>query len=326
MTDVNIIATNDTDENNQAVDPSLYGDSTSLVRITQLMSQDGGDLLGDQSLYSEVENFLDVVCKDEAIPSSDKLTTGLDLLGRYYSQTNQAEHRVGGTFCQYAIQQGQILNHLKAWVQSTDQKWEPWAADHLKFMGERTRQQYMLLARRSDIWPYVYLGKERLLHLINATKGMQGNDPAGTLLREFNLVHEPSSEVTVSSFKDDVDAALAVVRARNTGVITDFQKVRKLVEIGDVPDSRMIRDMAVIQKNGGSVDQFLDRRFMNQGEEDELLDPQRRIESFEKLASRMKSTINVILKHADLATKIDRDQVAALEAKIAQLKTFITAN
>jgi polyhydroxyalkanoate synthesis regulator phasin len=88
----------------------------------------------------------------------------------------------------------------------------------------------------------------------------------------------------------------------------------------------MIRDMAVIQKNGGSVDQFLDRRFMNQGEEDDLLDPQKRIESFGKLASRMKSTINVILKHADLATKIDREQVEALEAKIAELKRFITTN
>jgi len=318
---------NGADNVNINFDPSLYGDASSVNEITEIMSEDRGDLLDDDDLRLEVEYFLESRAINESTPVRDRLTIGLNLLGRFFSQTNTRDHAVGGLFCQYAIEQGRILIHLKVWVQSLDLKWELWAADHLKFMGERTRQQYMLMAKRTDVWPYAFLGKERLLLLISATRHTEGEDPAGTLLREFNLIPDPTSEYSISSFKADVDAALAVVRARKAGVNVDYGKIRKLVEIGTEPDSRMIRDMAVIQKNGGSVDKYLDRRFMDQGEDDtDLLDPQMRIEHFVKLSSRIRSTINVILKHSDLASKIDREQVETLEAKVAELKAFIKTN
>jgi hypothetical protein len=113
------------------------------------------------------------------------------------------------------------------------------------------------------------------------------------------------------------------VRARKASVTLDFARVRKLVEIGDIPDAKVIRDMAVIQRNGGDLNGYLDRRLLNGGEDENLLEPQQRLERFERLASKMKSTIDLILRNAEMANIIEKDEVEALERKIADLKAFI---
>ena len=305
--------------------PCLYGtDSTSVVEITSLVVEDNGDILGDSQLYEEAVDFIEKVSQDEKLSISERLKNGEDILNRFNAQANRAEHRVGATICDYRILEGKLLNRQKELILAINGKWETYAATAHKSIGERSRQQYMLMAKRTDVHPYTFLGKERLLHLINATKGMNGTDPAGTLLREFNIEFNSEAEVSIESFKSDVDAAIAVVKARKADLTLDFERVRKLVEIGDVPDNKMIRDLAMIERNGGDINGYLDRRFANQGEEEEILHPQQRLERFERLASKMKSTIAIIMKHAYMAGMIDKGQVEALESKIAELKVFIT--
>ena len=312
--------------NEAAVPTEAYGyDSTSVQDIQIVMTGDNGDMLGDSELYVDVGNYNSDILSDESLTNAEKLTAGLDLLERSFVQSNKAWNGVEGVFTDYAIEQGKTLHILKKLVKKDGGKWGVWAAENIKCMSERTRQDYMLLAEREDAHPYSWAGKQRLLLLISATKNMEGDDPIGDLLREYGIEIEVEGEMLLSEFKAQVDAALATSKVRKAGVNVDFEKMKGVIEVGVKTDNQFIKNLDNIQKSGGDPNNHLERLHMNQGQEENIFEPENRYESFVKLAAKMKSTITAMLRHAELAGVIDFAQVQSLEVKLAELKVFIAS-
>ena len=308
-------------------------DSSSVQDITTIMVEDEGDLLGDSGVYDEVKKFLDETAKDDSKTDQEIVDAGVEVLRDFCSQTNKSQHTIDGNFTQYAIQQGQILNTLKRHVQSLDEQWEPWAAENIPFMGERTRQQYMLIARRTDAHKYAFLGKERLLLLISATKPREKNDdPIGDLLTRFEIPFDPKSEAPIAEYKVDVDAALAMMKIGRVGLEKEldldvrFDLIKKLIGVGRKIDSGIIDDLVIIKKSGGDVNKYLTDRYLKGGKEEKTITSARVVTGFPKLVAEVKSTVDYIKENTELVTQIHESQIKALEAHISELKELIANN
>ncbi len=175
-------------------DLALTCDSTALNEISNIIIEDDGELLGDSDLLDSVEAFLDG--KAEFGTDIEKLQAGQELTRKFFAQQNLAMSGVVGTFSGYTVQTGRLLIALKPLVKAIGEKWETWAAKNLKFMAPRTRQACMQLAKVPGIDNHLHFGKERLLLLAGAVKGVDGDDPIGDLLRKYDLGSTPLKRST----------------------------------------------------------------------------------------------------------------------------------
>lgn len=301
----------------------LFGsDSTSVVDVQVLIEEDAGNLLGDKDVFTNMTNFIRDAMKDKSKSDQDKIKEGKALLGKAYACFNQAQHTVEGTFARYAIGLGKVLIILKKLV---GRGWEAWCAENLQFMSESNRQVYMRLAETLGIENHSYLGMERCLHLISVTKDRKSKDPIGDFFKKFDLDFDPKQEPKrlLAEFKTQVDAAIFVAKARSHGVHVDPKGVTKLLEIGVKVDNQILRNLAIIQKNGGDTNKYLDTLHLNQGQEEEFLEPEKRIEGFNKLVVRLKATIDSILENPELLGSVDSGTIQSLEEKIAILKAKV---
>jgi len=115
-----------------AIDPFILMDidSTAVQDICQIQTEDEGSLLGDPELFRDVEDYNEGILKDDSKSDSVKLKSGLDLLTRFHAQSNRMWNGIQGTFADYAIEQGRILNILKDLVKKQKGKWEVWVAEN----------------------------------------------------------------------------------------------------------------------------------------------------------------------------------------------------
>ena len=167
-------------EEDQEIDLSLISDSTSIVEIVTFIEDDEGDLFGDSELYEDLENFL--ASEGQYDSEEAKLETGKRLLRRCLKQFNKSLNGVTGTFTHYAIQLGRLLLVLKDLVKKGGNKWEPWAAENLPFIKDRTRQIYMRIAAIPSVEDFAPFVIERLNEIVSATKGIEGENPIAEFL------------------------------------------------------------------------------------------------------------------------------------------------
>jgi hypothetical protein len=189
-------------------------------------------------------------------------------------------------------------------------------------MSESNRQVYMRVGETPGIEKHCYLGIDRLLHLISVTKGSKSEDPIGDFLKEFKLDFDPKQEpkVLLAEFKAQVDSAIFVAKAKKHGVKVDPEGIKKLLEIGVKVDNQILRNLAMIQKNGGDTKKYLETLHLNQGQEEAFLEPEKKIEGFKKLVVRLKATIDFILGKPELLVSVDSETIASLEEKLTALK------
>jgi len=302
----------------------IFGlDSTAVVDVQFNVEADTGDLLGDTDVYVEISNFNRDALEDTSKSNEEKIKNGKNLLEKAYACFNQAQHTVEGTFTRYAKDLGHVLLTLKKLV---GRGWEGWCAENLGFMSESNRQVYMRLAETPGIGKYDYLGMERCLHLISVTKGRKGKDPVGDFLKEFKLDFDPKKEPKrlLAEFKTEVDSAIFVAKAKKLGVNVDPAGISKLLEIGVKPDNSLLRNLAMIQKNGGNIKKYLETLHINQGQEEQFLEPEKKIEGFKKLVVRLKATIDFILDTPELLGSVDSETIQSLEEKISALKAKVS--
>ena len=321
------------------IDDQMTIDSSSVIEITNIVINDEGDALGDDELYSEMNDFIKDPSSSKTEKSdpevendetSDKQTkketslqTGLDLLKRFHARFNAAMFGIESTFTAYAIMQGKALNILKKEVKENGDKWEAWAAKNLNFMKERTRQKFMLLAKRTYCHNYKHLGQERLLLLLGATNPPSANnaDPIGNFLKDYGIEVDETKEGSLSDFKCHVDAALTMERLKRKSIEADFDKVLSIYQNGAKVEGKHIKNMALLKANKGDANEYIEKLAANQGEEEALIGADKKVESIRKLTARLKDSVNFVFeKRGEIVEANFNDQIKALEIVLDSLK------
>jgi len=312
----------DTESDSQTTIPTelaLGSDSTAAPDVITLIEEDEGDLFGDSDLIDEVDDFFNPDTEYES--KEERLETGQDLLGRFFSQHNRSWSAVLGTFTGYAVTTGRILVELKALVKAcSDQKWEPWAAENLAFMKPRTRQAFMQLATVAGIDDYLHFGKERLLMLASATKRSKSDDPIGDFLKAHGLNFDPEAEIDLDAYKDAVDIALDHDRLNNAGIVVEEDSIRQYKMDGKKINASLINVLKAVQRSTGDPNKTLTDPVTDDDDES----GEKRVQSFKKLAVSMLGTIDWIVGHPDYLDQVDSDKIDELEDKLSALKRLIS--
>jgi hypothetical protein len=301
-------------------DLALTCDSTGLNAITQIIVEDDGDLLGDPDLIDRLEAFLKGDTKFDT--DKKKLQAGQKLLREFYAKHNRAWSGVVGTFTDYAVQIGRLLIVLKALMKACGEKWEPWAAENLKFMAPRTRQANMQLAKVPGIDKHLHFGKERLLLLAAATKGAGGDDPIGEFLKRYNLGFDPAEEIDLDAYKDAVDLALDFERLKKAGLSVDIEALKMFKADGKKVGASLIDTLKIIEKTDGDPNKYL----RDPDDDDDSIEGEKKAQSFQKIAITLAGTIDWLSSHEEFAKDVDVAKIDELAAKLAELRRLIAAS
>lgn len=305
---------NETDDQKEVeFDPSLISDSTSILETITFIQEDVGNLFGDDDLYEELRNFIDT--KGKSNSKEERLEDGKKLLQRCIKQYNRSWSGVKGTFTHYAIDLGKLLITLKQLVKDCDQKWEPWAAENLPFIKDRTRQIYMRIAAIPKVEDFEVFGIERLNEIASAVKGEKSKNRISKFLRRYDLTFDPEAEDDIDEFKEKVDLALDAEKIRKgTGIKVSMKIAAKYKQNGNKIDASLFKTLKAIKESGGNPIIHLTKPV------DDEMDGKKKVQSFKKLADGLKGTITWILDNEDYIKDIELDQLETLEAKLADLK------
>ena len=88
-------------------------------------------------------------------------------------------------------------------------------------------------------------------------------------------------------------------------------------------DKRLINELKVAQKSGGDPNQHIDNLLAGASEEEEEDEVKKRVESFNKLAPRLRNTIGYIFRHPESIEEIESKELDDLREKLDELKTLI---
>jgi hypothetical protein len=218
---------------------------------------------------------------------------------------------------EWSIHLGKILVTLKGLVRKSNQIWGGWAATNLPFIGERTREKMMRLARRKDFWRYSILGPERGDVLCAAIpESKDGGDAIGAFLERHEIRFDPTQEFDLDEFKRQIDHALATEKLQKKGLTIPALKVAALVDNGCPVDGTLIKQLQTIQRSGGDLGTHVDYLITSGGKESSDKTPEQRLQDVNHLAERLTKSIDLILSKQDLIDMIDRDIYRRLVEKL----------
>jgi len=297
-------------------DFAVTADSTALCEITDIIIDDDGDQFGDSDLMDEVDAFLAGEIKFES--DKHKLQAGQELLRKFYAQYNRAWSGVKGTFAEYAVSMGVFLIALKSLMKACGEKWEPWAAINLPFMSPRTRQAFMQLGKVPGIENHLYFGKERLVLLAGAVKGMDGDDPIGDFLKTYELAFNPEEEINLDAYKDAVDLALFHKRLKKAGISTKMESLKKYQADGNKVSSGLIERLKAVQAGKGDPNEYLENPLDDGDYKD-----REKAKSFKKVATSLVGTINWIAGHEEFIRQVDVSMIDELTTELSKLKQLV---
>ena len=88
---------------------------------------------------------------------------------------------------------------------------------NLPFLGKRNRQKFMRLAKRSDCHDYTHLGVDRLDVLCSLTEDSAEEEPIKALFGKYDIPFDETSEVNMTEFRNQIDAAISNERLVKKG-------------------------------------------------------------------------------------------------------------
>jgi len=297
-------------------DFAVTADSTSLCEISNIIVEDDGDQFGDSDLMDEVDAFLTGEIKFES--DNLKLRAGQELLRKFYAQYNRAWSGVKGTFAEYAVSLGIFLIALKSLMKACGEKWEPWAAINLPFMSPRTRQAFMQLGKVQGINNHLHLGKERMILLESATRGMDGDDRIGDFLKTYDLAFNPEEEIDLDAYKEAVDLAIFHKRLKKADINVKMESLKKYQADGNKVSSGLIERLKAVQAGKGDPNEYLE----NPLDDDDYKDREK-AKSFKKVATSLVGTINWIAGHEEFIRQVDVSMIDELTTELSKLKQLV---
>ena len=323
----------DAPQDKEHMDLGLIKDSPSLVDVYLKVSDDKGELLGDESLEEQVKRYCELyqASKKKKTEDPDRILQEVKDLSLCYSKQINKSFSIGdGADTKYRIRLGMLFNFQKKLVRMTRQNWGEWFAQNYGKKYLRSVQDYMSLARIPNVIRYAVFGKERLMELKRAIQmGGKDDDPIGTFLKSHNALFDPESADPIDKFKQEVDAALAmskihgVEQERDTELGVRFDLIKKLVGLGIKTDIGIINDLVIIKENGRDVNQYIEDRYMDGGKEEDIIVSAKKVRGFPKSVAVIKDTVDYFKEHSDLADQIEMSQISTLEESIAALKALM---
>jgi hypothetical protein len=256
-------------------------------------------------------------CKNPAFSVTDLIKQGTELFQSNLTNYNSLMSVFSYQGAEWSIHLGKILITLKSLVRKSGQIWGVWAVKNIAFVGERTREKMMRLARRKDCWKYSILGPERLDILCAAIpESKDGSDAIGAFLEKYQIKFDPTQEFNLDEFKRQVDCALAESKLQIKGLTILPAKVAALVDNGFQIDGAVIKEFQTIQRSGGDLGTHVDYLLTSGGRENSDKTPEQRLQDVNNLAARLTKSIDFILNKQDLVDMIDRDIYRRLIEKL----------
>jgi hypothetical protein len=284
------------------------------TETVDLLSDEENGLQQDDLSLVEAATFSLI---EEKIEAARAMVADLNLF--VYNNSKQIAEK--------GIRLGRVLIELKSLVRKSDEAWEEWADEHLPFIGKRNRQKYMRLAKRQDCHPYTDLGVDRLDMLCSATKGDDGEDPIGTLLKKYGIVVDETSEMDLDEFKGLVDVIVNKEKLEKHHIPVGLELVNAITRNGRTLDDKILKRLSKVTQDGGNPEAFLKGLLtQEQKDENEPSGEEKLKNSFNSLANKMIETVDHILKHPEQVSKIDWDYFQRLLQKLMELEAAVKIN
>jgi len=315
----------------------LIKDKASLIETYLAVSDDQGELLADIDLEKKVKDFCELhknVAKEKLDNPNQLLQETRDLVAEYGLKVNMSEAIMRGANTKYRIREGMLFIIEKEIARKMGENWIDFFKSNHDSTSLRSAHDYMALAKITNVIRYSFLGKERLMEIQRAVKGSKEQDPIGTYLRDHGITFDPETDNTemTSHFRVEIDALIAMTKINaqreksELDLDVDLDLVRNLIGLGTRVDSGMIRDLVIIEQNGGNVNQYMERRYISGGAEEEVIRSTKKVTGFPKLVASLRSTVSYLRDHTDLASQINPSQIEDLEHQVTELKELLINN
>ena len=252
---------------------------------------------------------------------SKVIKKGIDFAKKIATEINKLINLTAKDVAKRAILLGMILLQLKELIKGSDAPWTVWAETNLPFIGERNREKYMMIGKRSaECLPLAFLGIDRLEMLCSSTKDLEGDDRIGNLLAKYNISFDDESEINMAEFKVLIDAALNNEKLLKKELTVDFALVKDLTLTGVQFDKSFLTELKHIQESGGSAEARIKTLSLNRGKDPGDSDGEKRLQDFNSLSNRLIKTIDYLVKDSDMLSKVDRETFLKLLEKLTELQ------
>ena len=312
-------------------------EKTSLADVYSAVSNDKGKLFDVSDIESEMLLFINENEKKEAHDINNLavvISKGRVLYQAHKAKSEKAETIIDGISVKGKILEGMLLNIEQKLLRK---KGKQWVAHYKQTYGEkslRSAQDYMGLAGIDNILVYAPVGKERLLDVRRAMKalGIEGDDPIGTFLKNFEIPFNPKNikgNESIEDLKMGIDYAVAttkisVAEEKNSVQLeVNLDLIKKLIGFGIKISNSLISDLLIIKNEGNEVNPYLEGLCSNKDGDDDTLAPIKKVGRLSSLVTGIGGAIEAIDQNADLAKHIDKDDVDELEEFVRKLKTLL---
>jgi hypothetical protein len=273
----------------------------------------------EDEMKEDFDSWMNFVKKPK-FSKTKAIHDGIKLAASITAAANKALNFAARSFAEFAIIIGLICLRLKELNKDSETPWGEWAHQNLPFLGKRNREKYMAIAKRHDVHRLSFLGVDRMETICSATKNFEEKDAASKLLRKYNIAFDETSEVNLAEFKIMVDAALNCEKLSRERLAIEYRLALSLTRNGVSFDKAFVKKLKDISECGGDPLQYLNRLAMNSGKESEEGDPEKKIQDFNTLSSRLIKTVEFILGNTEQLEKLHRETFIDLLEKLLALQ------
>lgn len=316
---------------------SPFVQKTRLADVCSAISKSNDIGGNDPTLKSEIVSFIDEFWRKE-VNDIEKPAVVISKARALYQTHSVDLKRIEsineGIGAIDKILDGMLLTIEKKLLRK---KGKQWIEHYNQTYGQkslRSAQDYMGLAGIDNILVYAPVGKERLLEIRRAIKplGIEGDDPIGTFLKNFDIPFNPENskgDESIEDLKFGIDYAVAatkIVVAEGENEVqldVDLDLVKRLIGLGLKVSNSLINDLFVIKSEDEDVNLYLEGLCNPERSDVDILSPIKKVAKLPSFVAGIKVAVAQILQDLSLVNRINKDDVDELEEYVQRLKGLI---
>jgi len=317
-------------QNEEHMDMSLIQNSPALMEAYLKVSDNVSGLHGIEKIEMKAKMFCDLYEKIdwEKEKNPEKLLEDLKKFTAEYSVIlNITDSTSQGIAAKSIIRQGIMFRFQKKCVKMMKESWEVWFKENHNSSHLRSVVDYMSVAAIPNAIRYAVFGITRLKALKKVIKlKAKDTDPIYTFLKGKDFVFDPKSDNPIEEFNREVDAAVAETKIKDIedkkGLDYGIQEglIKTMVMQGIPFDNKVIRNIHLIHENNGDVNDYLKTRYINKGNEFDIIENENKTKGFRKMVAGIKDAVAIFSDDLTKLETVDDDQIKTLEEAIVEIK------